>query len=44
MILQIIGAIVVQPGNGFLDTPDGSTNISKPEESILRDENGKWER
>lgn len=41
--IQIIGAIVVQPGNGFLDTPDGSTNISKPEESILRDENGKWE-
>ena len=41
--IQVVGAVVVQPGSGYLDTPDGSTNISKPEESIIRDENGKWE-
>jgi hypothetical protein len=41
--IQIIGALVVQPGSGYLDTPDGSTNISKPEESIVRDET-YWSR
>jgi len=41
--IQIVGALVVQPGNGYLDEPDGSTNISKPEEAILRDQTGKWE-
>lgn len=41
--IQIVGAIVVQPGTGFLDEPDGSTNISKPDESVYRDPDGKYE-
>lgn len=41
--IQIVGAVVVQPGSGYLDTPDGSTNISKPEDSIIRKPDGKYE-
>ena len=41
--IQIVGAVVVQPGSGYLDEPDGSTNISKPEESIIRYEDDRWE-
>ena len=41
--IEIIGAVVVQPGSGYLDEPDGSTNISKPEESVFKNPDGKWE-
>lgn len=41
--IQIIGALVVEPGSNYLDEPDGSTNISKPDESVYRDPDGKYE-
>jgi len=41
--IQIIGAVVVEPGSGYLDEPDGSTNISKPDESVYRNPDGKYE-
>ena len=41
--IQIVGAVVVQPGSGYLDEPDGSTNISRPEDSVYRNPDGKYE-
>ena len=41
--IQIVGAVVVQPGSGYLDEPDGSTNISEPEDSVYRNPDGKYE-
>ena len=41
--IQIVGAVVIQPGSGYLDEPDGSTNISKPEDSVYRNPDGKYE-
>lgn len=38
--IQVTGSVVTHPGSGYNASPNGDTNISKKEQTIVRDEDG----